>query len=99
MLGILKVIGEKLLDITSENDIEKAHNDFYELRDKINLELSNMRSVELMLEFFAKDKWDKDPIVRTKNVAKGKYDYYVGDWPLYKIYKETCGLLVTKFGL
>ena len=99
MIGIFTVIGDKLLNITRGNDIEKAYDDFYELRDTINLELSNMRSVELMLQFFAKDNWDEDPIVRTKNVAKGKYDYYVGDWPLFKTYKEMCGLLVTKFGL
>ena len=95
MLEVLKAIGDRILNNGVNNDI----NNLQKTQDQVMIELRKMRAVDKTLKMLSGRDYDDDPIVRAKNIAKGLYDKYVGDWDLFLDYKDLCKILVNKFGL
>lgn len=95
MLEVLKAIGDRILNNGMNNDI----NNLQKTQDQVMVELRKMRAVDKTLKMLSGRDYDEDPITRAKNIAKGQYDKYVGDWDLFLDYKDLCKILVNKFGL
>ena len=95
MLEVLKAIGDRVFNNEVNNDI----NNLQKTQDQVMIELRKMRAVDKTLKMLSGKDYDEDPITRAKNIAKGQYDKYVGDWDLFLDYKDLCKILVTKFAL
>lgn len=95
MLEVLKAIGDRILNNGVNNNI----NNLQKTQDQVMVELRKMRAVDKTLKMLSGRDYDDDPIVRAKNIAKGQYGKYVGDWDLFLDYKDLCKILVNKFGL
>lgn len=95
MFDILRAIGDKVFNNGVNNDI----NNLQKTQDQVMDELRRMRAVDKTLKMLSGKDYDEDPIERAKNVIRGKYDKYVGNWDLFIVYKDLCKVLVAKFGL
>lgn len=95
MFDLLKAIGDRVFN----NEVNQDISNLQKTQDQVMDELRRMRAVDKTLKMLSGKDYDEDPITRAKNVIKGKYDKYVGDWDLFIVYKDLCKILVVKFGL
>lgn len=95
MFDLLKAIGDRIFN----NEVNQDMSNLQKTQDQVMVELRKMRAVDKTLKMLSGTDYDEDPIVRAKNVIKGKYDKYVGDWDLFIVYKDLCKVLVAKFAL